>query len=373
MANVFGTLLHSKDKREVQDLEKEGHKAISIQDENPQIYLDDEDVIMAVGEEKIVTQPHSLDEPDVKELIQSLLHWINDVLEGRRLIVRDIVEDLYDGQVLGELIAELSGEDVDVIPVTQSSYMQKNKLRYLLDKLDKIVGIRGGQRKWDVQSIHSKDPVAILHMLVAMARFFRCPHQLPRNVRVKRIRLRQLEHKLDSEIYVEEITGENIGPTAPPKASERDVFDKLFEQAPGKLETVKKTLCQFCTRVLQEMDIIISDIESQFHNGVNLVLMMGLLEGYYVPLYKFHYNPVGYDEKLDNVKLAMKLMQEAKCPPMVVKAEDIVHKDLKSTFRIIYTIFTKYKSTLQTGAGGGPRQQATPSSPEPPLSPVSAV
>ena len=30
----------------VQDLEKEGHKAISLQDENPQIYLDDEDVIM---------------------------------------------------------------------------------------------------------------------------------------------------------------------------------------------------------------------------------------------------------------------------------------------------------------------------------------
>ena len=36
----------------------------------------------------------------------------------------------------------------------------------------------------------------------------------------------------------------------------------------------------------------------QFHNGVNLVLMMGLLEGYYVPLYKFHYNPVGHDEKV---------------------------------------------------------------------------
>lgn len=35
---------------------------------------------------------------------QRLLRWINDVLETRRLIIRDIVEDLYDGQVLGELI-----------------------------------------------------------------------------------------------------------------------------------------------------------------------------------------------------------------------------------------------------------------------------
>ena len=37
---------------------------------------------------------------------QTLLTWINDVLEGRRIIVRDIVEDIYDGQVLGELLGE---------------------------------------------------------------------------------------------------------------------------------------------------------------------------------------------------------------------------------------------------------------------------
>jgi parvin len=127
-----------------------------------------------------------------------------------------------------------------------------------------------------------------------------------------------------------------------------------------------QTLCQFCTRVLQDMDIVITDIDTQFHNGVNLVLMMGLLEGYYVPLYKFHYSPVGHDEKVDNVKLALKLMQEAGCPPVAVKAENVVLKDLKNTFRVIYTIFTKYKSTLQSGTtGGNPRQQATPTSPGP--------
>jgi hypothetical protein len=37
---------------------------------------------------------------------QTLLTWINDVLEGRRIIVRDIVEDIYDGQVLGELLGK---------------------------------------------------------------------------------------------------------------------------------------------------------------------------------------------------------------------------------------------------------------------------
>ena len=37
--------------------------------------------------------------------------WINDVLEGQRIIVRDIVEDIYDGQVLGELLSECMWEN----------------------------------------------------------------------------------------------------------------------------------------------------------------------------------------------------------------------------------------------------------------------
>ena len=37
------------------------------------------------------------------------------MLETRRLIVRDIVEDLYDGQVLGELIGRLEGFIQDIL------------------------------------------------------------------------------------------------------------------------------------------------------------------------------------------------------------------------------------------------------------------
>lgn len=44
---------------------------------------------------------------------QVLIDWINDVLVGERIIVKDLAEDLYDGQVLqklfGEALAELSG------------------------------------------------------------------------------------------------------------------------------------------------------------------------------------------------------------------------------------------------------------------------
>ncbi len=50
--------------------------------------------------------PHSLEEEGVKELVSVLLAWVNDTLEERRIVVRDIIEDMYDGQVLGELLGE---------------------------------------------------------------------------------------------------------------------------------------------------------------------------------------------------------------------------------------------------------------------------
>lgn len=57
------------------------------------------------------------------------------------------------------LAVELSDEEVNVVAVTQSAYMQKNKLKYLLEKIDKILGITVAQRKWSVQGKSCTDTV----------------------------------------------------------------------------------------------------------------------------------------------------------------------------------------------------------------------
>ena len=41
-----------------------------------------------------------------------------------------------------------------------------------------------------------------------------------------------------------------------------------------------------------------NDLESQFQSGVNLVLMMGLLDGYYIPHYLWHYTPKNFEERV---------------------------------------------------------------------------
>lgn len=38
---------------------------------------------------------------------QVLIDWINDVLVGERIIVKDLAEDLYDGQVLQKLFGKI--------------------------------------------------------------------------------------------------------------------------------------------------------------------------------------------------------------------------------------------------------------------------
>jgi parvin len=39
-----------------------------------------------------------------------LIDWINDVLVGERIIVKDLAEDLYDGQVLQKLFGRKGGD-----------------------------------------------------------------------------------------------------------------------------------------------------------------------------------------------------------------------------------------------------------------------
>lgn len=94
---------------------------------------------------------------------------------------------------------------------------------------------------------------------------------------------------------------------------------------------------------------------------------MGLLEGFFVPLYSFHLTPKDFDQKVHNVAFAFELMEEVglqkpKARPEGKKIKttlincglaaiqfsfsDVVNFDLKSTLRVLYNLFLKYKSLL---------------------------
>lgn len=98
---------------------------------------------------------------------------------------------------------------------------------------------RVGTKKWSVQAIHSKNIVAIMHLLVALARHFRPPVRLTENVEIPIIIVRKQNGKLLPRQEYEKITShyDEVG-----MRCERDAFDTLFDHAPDKLQIVKKVL-----------------------------------------------------------------------------------------------------------------------------------
>ncbi len=71
----------------------------------------------------------------------------------------------------------------------------------------------------------------------------------------------------------------------------RDAFDTLFDHAPDKLQIVKRSLVNFVNKHLNKINIECYagqtgvDLDPyQFSDGLLLIFLMGMLEGYFVPL-----------------------------------------------------------------------------------------
>ncbi|KAL3883026.1 hypothetical protein ACJMK2_029325, partial [Sinanodonta woodiana] len=319
----IGTLGRKKKVKEAIELQEEGKNAIesptspTLPNVGPEGYLLDE------NEERSMIEPQSRDDPKVKELIKMLLDWINDVLADERIIVKDVEEDLFDGQILQKLIEKLASIRIEVPEVTQSELGQKQKLTVVLDVINQILNLPhswNGQ-KWSVDSVHSKNLVAILHLLVALARHFRAPVRLPENVLVYIVVVQKRDGVLQPRRVAEEITGtnEDVG-----GRFERDAFDTLFDHAPDKLNLVKKTLVTFVNKQLLKVNLEVTDIDTQFHDGVYLVILMGLLEGYFVPLYDYHLTPTTFEQKCFPLLSYFHCLHRLSFPHVVLRCDDIV-------------------------------------------------
>ena len=62
--------------------------------------------VVEENEERSMVEPRSMDDPKLKALIAVLVDWINDELAEHRMIVQNVDEDLYDGQVLQKLLGK---------------------------------------------------------------------------------------------------------------------------------------------------------------------------------------------------------------------------------------------------------------------------
>lgn len=337
----FSTLGRKKTTKEVQQIQEEGKHAIDSPGSPNQYAIPPEDYALRDQEQRAVIDPQSTNDPEVKKLRDILVEWINDELAEQRIIVQSIEEDLYDGQVLHRLWEKLTGRKLDVPEVTQSEEGQKQKLQVLLNAVNHALGFHQKIPKWSVDSVHSKNLVAILHLLVALVRHFRAPVRLPENVFVTVVIAQKNGGILNAQKFQEQITSEyeEVG-----MRCEKDAFDTLFDCAPDKLIVVKKSLITFANKHLSKLNFEIKDLSTDFRDGVYLCLLMGLLGGFFVPLYEFHLTPQDVDQMITNVAFSFSLMQDVGLPKPKARAEDIVNMDLKSTLRVLYNLFTSFRN-----------------------------
>ncbi|XP_068046704.1 beta-parvin isoform X3 [Anomalospiza imberbis] len=327
--------------REVSDLQEEGKNAINVPMNPSTVDIHPEDTLLEENEERTMIDPNSKEDPKFKELIKVLIDWINDVLVEERIIVKQLEEDLYDGQVLQKLLEKLADRKLNVAEVTQSEIGQKQKLQTVLEAVHDLLRPHGWTIKWNVDSIHGKNLISILHLLVALAMHFRAPIRLPEHVSVQVVVVRKREGLLQTTHVSEELTTTTEMMMG---RFERDAFDTLFDHAPDKLSVVKKSLITFVNKHLNKLNLEVTELETQFADGVYLVLLMGLLEDYFVPLHNFYLTPESFDQKVHNVSFAFELMQDGGLKKPKARPEDVVNLDLKSTLRVLYNLFTKYKN-----------------------------
>ncbi|XP_029614893.1 alpha-parvin [Salmo trutta] len=352
-----GTLVRRKKAKEVSELQEEGMNAINLPLSPTQYELDPEDTVLEENEFRTIVDPNSKNHSKLQELQKVLIDWINDVLVGERIIVKDLAEDLYDGQVLQKLfdeeqfkspIEKLEGEKLNVAEVTQSEITQKQMLQTVLERINDSIKISARSIKWNVDSVHAKSIGAILHLLVALSQHFRAPIRLPNHVSIQVVVVQKREGILQSRQIQEEITGNTVALSG---RHERDAFHTLFDHAPDKLNVVKKTLITFVNKHLNKLNLEVAELDTQVHffnlwfaDGVYLVLLLGLLEGYFVPLYKFFLTPENFDQKVYNMSFSFELMQDGGLERPRPRPEDILNCDLKSTLRVLYNLFTRYRN-----------------------------
>ncbi|TPP56184.1 Alpha-parvin [Fasciola gigantica] len=322
-----------KERMEVEELTKESDQAIKIST-NPSITNDPKDYELQEGEERSFLEKSSQHSVAVQELSEKLLTWINNELADERILVRDLQEDLYDGQILQKLVEKLANVKLDHPEVTQSEIGQIQRLKEVLLTINEFLRVPASwaAQRWSAERIHQKDLVATLRLLVALARQFKSELHFPPGIFLTVIIARKLNGKLEYRYereYITEVTG--------PEAAGHPL-DVLSEH-----HMVVQTLKAFVNTQLSQLQLEVADMATGFSDGVLLILLTGLLNGYFVPFHAYHPTPTTEAMRVHNVKLAFELMQASGLAEPPAQPEEIVAADHKAILRVLYNIYSHHQ------------------------------
>uniref|UniRef100_S4RC07 Calponin-homology (CH) domain-containing protein n=1 Tax=Petromyzon marinus TaxID=7757 RepID=S4RC07_PETMA len=303
----------------------------------------DEDCDLDENETTLVIQPNAYRDEQFLQLSEVLLDWVNCTLREENVKVRSVKDDFFDGLVLQHLLEKLGRVKLAVPEIALSEEIQTHKLNLILQNLDEQLCAQDPSKvKWTVKSIHSKNTLATMHLLIRMVQHFSPKVLLPHGVSVKAYLLEKGKNTLKAEQVMEELTPNHIS---------RDNFsdnpiDVIFRVSPEKVPQVEQMLLAFANGHLAGLHLDITDLVTQeWAPTVMLVLLLGQLSGYFVPLHSYYLSPESREQKVHNVKLALELMEDDGNPMSPVQPEEIVDVDAKAAMKILYILYNKHKAS----------------------------
>lgn len=309
------------------------------------------DIACFQGEWRKHIQPTSLQDPKVEELKEVLVSWINRTLTADHIVVQSLEEDLFDGLVLHHLLTRLAGVTLSVEEIAVTSAAQSHKMAMVLEELNRR--LRPGDdesspAKWDVKLLLNKDLLATLHLLVAMVRSFQPDLVLPSSVKVEVVLVEVNKTGIKSDVQSEYLTEESY-PSSDSLASDggEDPIDQLLKLDAHKVLTAKTAILNFVNQNLSNLGLQVADLDTQFADGVILLLLIGQLEGFFIPLSDFHMTPANPSEMLHNVTLACDLLFDLGLEVSNINPQDITSRASSPTLKVLYALFRRHKKREQ--------------------------
>ncbi|RVE71571.1 hypothetical protein OJAV_G00053190 [Oryzias javanicus] len=298
------------------------------------------------GEKRKLIQPTSLKDPKLEKLKEALVDWINRTLKPEHIVVQSLEEDLYDGLVLHHLLSRLAGVHLGVDEIALTTSAQIQKLEVILEELNKRLGLQDSSViKWNVKLIHNKDLLATIHLLVAMVKHFQAELNLPLNVKVEVVVVEVSRSGIKSEVQTEVLTEDSgAGSDSSANSEKEDPIEQLLKLEAHKVNTVKKAILHFVNQYMSTIGLQVADVDKQFADGVMLLLLIGQLEGFFIPLFDFNLTPVNESEMLHNVTLALDLLNDVGLKLPNIDPQDIVSQDVAATLKVLYALFKKHSS-----------------------------
>ncbi|XP_061438353.1 gamma-parvin [Rhineura floridana] len=318
-------------------METELCKAFPEFEVNP--FPEEKDIVPG-GKRKYI-KPHSRNDPKLEALQTFLIDWINTTLKHEHIVVKSLKEDIYDGLVLHHLLEKLGSLTLEVEKIALTGKKQRLKLAIILQTVSQCLQLEESELKWDVDAIFNKDLLSTLHLLVAIAGHFQPELAVPPNVNVDVIDTECTSNGLKTADAVEYIT-KGRGPVE--KCSKAEIFDELLTRAPEKMDAVKEVFLKFVNRHVGILGLNVKDIDSQFADGVILLLLIGQLQGCFLNLGHFFLNPGSLAEMVHNVNLAVDLLMDGGLLDVPINPEDLVNGDEKATLLVLYCLFSRYKT-----------------------------